>query len=87
MSKTETKRSGLVKYLGDVLESTKTFADDLNDSMNDMLDNSEKLQRSFRDSTKRVFRVERDEDEDEGASRPRLREADTPTRRTAPSSN
>jgi hypothetical protein len=73
-------RTGLTRYLGDVLDSTKSLTDDLTDYANDMLDNGEKIQRGLRKTTMRVLGSDRDED-DARADRPRLGKSDMGPRR------
>jgi len=63
-------RTGLTRYLGDVLDSTKSLTDDLADYANDMLDNGEKIQRGLRKTTMRVLGSDRDDDEPSGRPRP-----------------
>lgn len=63
-------RTGLTRYLGDVLDSTKSLTDDLTDYANDMLDNGEKIQRGLRKTTMRVLGSDRDDDELSDRPRP-----------------
>jgi|HubBroStandDraft_2_1064218.scaffolds.fasta_scaffold820096_2 hypothetical protein len=72
-------RSGITRYLGDVLDSTKSLTDDLTDYANDMLDNSEKIQRGLRKTTLRV--LGNDRDEDRTPERPRLGDPERAMRR------
>jgi hypothetical protein len=72
-------RSGITRYLGDVLDSAKSLTDDLTDYANDMLDNSEKIQRGLRKTSLRVLGNDRDE---EGSpERPRLGDPERAMRR------
>jgi hypothetical protein len=72
-------RTGITRYLGEVLDSTKSLTDDLTDYASDMLDNGEKIQRGLRKTTMRVLGSDRDEDAP--SQRPRLGEPEPGVRR------
>jgi hypothetical protein len=55
-------RTGVAKYLGDILDSTKSITDDLTDYMGDMLDSTDKLQQGVQKSARKVLRADRDSD-------------------------
>jgi hypothetical protein len=85
MSDAVQNRTGITRYLGDVLDSTKSLTDDLTDYMSDMLDSGEKIQRGLRKTTLRVLGTDRDEDVP--AERSRLGDPDRAMRRVTTPAN
>lgn len=62
------ERSGVARYLSDVLESTRHLVDDLMNYADDLLQHGDKIQRDVVHTTRTLFLVDRDSAKDGGGA-------------------